>query len=80
LSELPDEVAREPMQVEVSAVRVLFELLGLLLGKLSAIGGQLSVRSIQNERSFRRLWPLWPGRPDRSARFRLQWGELFKTS
>jgi hypothetical protein len=33
LSELPDEVAREPMQVEVSAVRVLFELLGLLLGK-----------------------------------------------
>jgi hypothetical protein len=31
LSELLDEVAREPVQVEVSAVRVLFELLGFLL-------------------------------------------------
>ena len=31
LSELLGEVAREPVQVEVSAVRVLFELLGFLL-------------------------------------------------
>jgi hypothetical protein len=31
LSELLDKVAGKPLQVEVSAVRVLFELLGLLL-------------------------------------------------
>jgi hypothetical protein len=31
LSELLDEVAGEPVQVEVSAVRVLFELFGFLL-------------------------------------------------
>jgi hypothetical protein len=31
LSELLVEVAREPVQVKVSAVRVLFELLGFLL-------------------------------------------------
>lgn len=31
LSELLGEVAGEPLQVEVSAVRVLFELLGFLL-------------------------------------------------
>ncbi|SPE28506.1 hypothetical protein SBA2_40064 [Acidobacteriia bacterium SbA2] len=31
MSELLDEVAGEPVQVEVSAVRVLFELLGFLL-------------------------------------------------
>jgi len=31
LSELLDEIAGEPVQVEVSAVRVLFELLGFLL-------------------------------------------------
>jgi len=34
LSELLVEVAREPVQDEVSAVRVLFELLGFLLKKL----------------------------------------------
>jgi hypothetical protein len=31
LSKLLDEVAGEPVQVEVSAVRILFELLGFLL-------------------------------------------------
>jgi hypothetical protein len=43
LSELLDEVAGEPVQVEVSAVRVLFELLGFLLKgsyQLSAFGCQ----------------------------------------
>jgi hypothetical protein len=34
LSELFVEIAGEPVQVEVSAVRVLFELLGFLLGQL----------------------------------------------
>jgi hypothetical protein len=34
LSELFGEVTREPLQVEVSAVWVLFELLGFLLKKL----------------------------------------------
>jgi hypothetical protein len=34
LSELFVEIAGEPVQVEVSAVRVLFELLGFLLSKL----------------------------------------------
>jgi hypothetical protein len=33
LSELLGEITREPVQVEVSAVRVLFELLGFLLEK-----------------------------------------------
>jgi len=37
LSELLDETAREPVQVEVSAVRVLLELFGFLLKK-SLIG------------------------------------------
>jgi hypothetical protein len=39
LSELLDAIAREPVQIEVSAVRILFELLGFLLktsGQLSA--------------------------------------------
>ena len=45
LSELFDEVAREPMQAEVSAVRVLFELLGFLLRQLSAVSRQLSAKS-----------------------------------
>jgi len=31
LSELLDEIARKPLQIEVSAMRVLFELLGFLL-------------------------------------------------
>jgi len=34
LSELFVEIAGEPVQVEVSAVRVLFELLRFLLGQL----------------------------------------------
>jgi hypothetical protein len=34
LSQLLDETAGKPLQIEVSAVRVLFELLGLLLKKL----------------------------------------------
>jgi hypothetical protein len=37
LSQLLDEAPREPMQVEVSAVRVLLELFGFLLKK-SLIG------------------------------------------
>jgi hypothetical protein len=45
LSELLDEVAGKPVQVEVSAVRVLFELLGLLLEQLSAFSYQLSALS-----------------------------------
>jgi hypothetical protein len=45
LSELLDEIAGEPVQVEVSAVRVLFELLGFLLRQLSALGYQLPVRA-----------------------------------
>ena len=36
MSELLDEIAGEPVQVEVSAVRVLFELLGFLLRQLTA--------------------------------------------
>jgi len=34
LSELLSEIAGEPVQVEVSAVRLLFELLGFLLSQL----------------------------------------------
>jgi len=44
LSELLGEVAGEQVQVEVSAVRVLFELLGFLLKtKLLALSCQLSL-------------------------------------
>jgi hypothetical protein len=44
LSELLVEVAGEPVQDEVSAVRVLFELLGFLLkGQYSVLSTKLSV-------------------------------------
>jgi hypothetical protein len=43
LSELLDEIAGEPVQVEVSAVRILFELLGFLLK--TAVSYQLSAFS-----------------------------------
>jgi hypothetical protein len=45
LSELLDEIAGKPVHVEVSAVRVLLELLGFLLEQLSAISYQLSATS-----------------------------------
>jgi hypothetical protein len=38
LSELLIKIARKPVQVDVSAVRVLFELLGFLLKRMSAPG------------------------------------------
>jgi hypothetical protein len=41
LSELLGAIAREPVQIEVSAVRILFELLGFLLKP--AVGYQFSV-------------------------------------
>jgi hypothetical protein len=41
LSELLGAIAREPVQIEVSAVRILFELLGFLLKQ--AVSYQLSV-------------------------------------
>jgi hypothetical protein len=41
LSELLDAIAREPVQIEVSAVRILFELFGFLLKQ--ALGYQFSV-------------------------------------
>jgi hypothetical protein len=37
LSELLGEIAGEPVQVEVSAVRILFELLGFLLEQLPVV-------------------------------------------
>jgi lipoyl-dependent peroxiredoxin len=43
LSKLLREAAREPVQVEVSAVRVLFELLGFFLEQLSDINSRFSV-------------------------------------
>jgi hypothetical protein len=45
LSELLGAAEREPVQNELSAVRVLFELLGFLLKQLSAISHQLSAVS-----------------------------------
>jgi hypothetical protein len=42
LSELLGTAEREPVQDELSAMWVLFELLGLLLKQLSAISSQLS--------------------------------------
>jgi hypothetical protein len=45
LSELLNEVAGERVQVEVSAERVLFELLGFLLRQTSAFSYQLSVQA-----------------------------------
>ncbi|MGZ6423161.1 MAG: hypothetical protein ACXWSR_19675 [Bdellovibrionota bacterium] len=46
MSELLDEIAGESVQVEVSAVRILFELLGFLLKQLSAISHtQYTLRS-----------------------------------
>jgi hypothetical protein len=46
LSELLGAAEREPVQDELSAVRVLFELLGFLLKELSAVSSQLSVTPI----------------------------------
>jgi hypothetical protein len=58
------------MQVEVSAVRVLFELLGFLLRKLSAIS-----RPLHHLHSDHPVHPLmWIVCPDSSLRFRLQLG------
>jgi len=72
LSELLDATAREPVQIEVAAVRVLFELLGFLLKE--AIGGQLSAFS-QRKITGSFIFPLHNllgSLPDRSALFRLQ--------
>jgi hypothetical protein len=72
LSELFDEIAREPLQVEVSAVRILFKLLGFLLKKLLAISYQLSVTpsKLFAHDSFYSSEAGWL--PDSSASFRLQ--------
>jgi hypothetical protein len=76
LSELLDAIAREPVQIEVSAVRILFELLGFLLK--TAVSCQLSASSypgtLQAHDSF--YFPKQRQRfgavPDSSASFRLQ--------
>jgi hypothetical protein len=52
LSELLDEIAGEPVQVEVSAVRILFELLGFLLK--TAVSFQLSAVSFQSHQAHSR--------------------------
>jgi hypothetical protein len=74
LSELLDEIAREPVQVEVSAVWILFELLGFLLKQ--AVGYQLSVTPSTLQASRFVLSETtstgWGWVPDSSASFRLQ--------
>jgi len=64
------------VQVEVSAVRVLFELLGFLLSELSA----LSFQQDQNRFHARLASDLFPVHlvswPDRFAGFRLQLGRV----
>jgi hypothetical protein len=76
LSELLDEIAGEPVQVEVSAMRVLFELLRFLLKQRSAVGN-IKIADFRNSFDFplpRSLLRGSPGsaRPDSSAGFRLQ--------
>jgi len=72
LSELLDEIAGEPVQVEVSAVRILFELLGFLLKQ--AVSYQLSAFSHTKYTLRSRFVLLFRNRlvPDSSASFRLQ--------
>jgi Flp pilus assembly protein TadD len=57
LSELLVEVAGKPVQVEVSAVRVLFELLGFLLSRVLHISWPTSAKiKIKNQEQI-----VWPG-------------------
>ncbi len=61
-----DEVAREPVQVEVSAVRVLFELLGFLLRLAVSLSRAVTALQLSAEPTiprliaWRRLKPILP--------------------
>jgi hypothetical protein len=84
LSKLLDEVAGEPVQVEVSAVRVLFELLGFLLRQLSAVSLQLSVTQQPSRLNFIQQSKINNpqfSRRDAHDRVRLQWqGDFISTT
>jgi len=78
LPELLNEIAGKPVQIEVPAVRILFELLGFLLSQVLHISRRISakIKKRINNRSFGHHGPFRAG----PNRVRLQSPQYFRAS